>query len=93
MNFAVSDLATSTATAAILNAQPQAIANGDFTIVSGNDVDNAALRQSIQDSFPSTVNQLADTCTLVGGSTTSFMQPCDPLQEGCDGSGVDGCSG
>ena len=76
----------------ILQAQEQAIAGGSFTITSPTKP-TAMQQQAVQTMVPRILQKLTDSCTLSAASPVMFPQPCQPRDEGCDGSGVDGCSG
>ena len=52
-----------------------------------------SLMQEIQSTIAPIVTSLGDSCNVAPDTPVLFSQPCQPLEEGCDGSGVDGCSG
>ena len=76
----------------ILRAQQQAIASGTFTITSPS-MSTDAEKQAVQTVVPNLLKKLTDTCSLAAASPVTFPQPCQPHEDGCDGSGIDGCSG
>ena len=83
------------AAAIIYDAQSGAIAAGNFQIISasGGSVSDPLLMQEIETTIAPIVTSLGDVCNIAPDTPVLFSQPCQPLEEGCDGSGVDGCSG